>query len=410
MRIPRGSTVLERPQPARLIPEPGFPAPEATGGSFSAPPQTYPAGPTEFGWLVGQLQGLPFGGTPNTWTQPQTFTVTDTGGGVDRDALRPATVHWQHFTTQPTVAGVGTAHYHEVNDASGGLVRIGKQVHEITTTTAGIVDSTFGVCVMSGGTEVEVARFRGAHGMAPLLDPNGSVAGNAPGALPGYVGGALTVRGQLQCQGMQAASGSVNRPVLATSATTGGAGATGLGWGIDVQLQDAAGTLADTAYLDCALTAATANAVTSEWRFSAALAGVVSQVASLNGNGSLALPSAPVATANFGLLNLGNGGFGGGAGGFSGNVNGGFLCINAATGSAARLIDCQAAGVAKFQVNSAGNLTFTGTLAHQGTAIGFFSAAPVAKYNVTGSKGGNAALTQLLAGLVAYGLITDSTT
>ena len=44
--------------------------------------------------------------------------------------------------------------------------------------------------------------------------------------------------------------------------------------------------------------------------------------------------------------------------------------------------------------------------------IGFFStaaAAPVAQQNVTGSKGANAALTSLIAALVAYGLITDGT-
>ena len=34
---------------------------------------------------------------------------------------------------------------------------------------------------------------------------------------------------------------------------------------------------------------------------------------------------------------------------------------------------------------------------------------PVAKQNVTGAKGSNAALTSLLAALVALGLITDGT-
>src|SRR5579885_3466244 len=42
--------------------------------------------------------------------------------------------------------------------------------------------------------------------------------------------------------------------------------------------------------------------------------------------------------------------------------------------------------------------------------VGFFGHAPVTKPNVTGAKGGNAALTSLLTQLASLGLITDSTT
>lgn len=44
------------------------------------------------------------------------------------------------------------------------------------------------------------------------------------------------------------------------------------------------------------------------------------------------------------------------------------------------------------------------------TGLGFYGAAPIAKPTVTGAKGGNAALTSLLAQLALLGLITDSTT
>lgn len=44
------------------------------------------------------------------------------------------------------------------------------------------------------------------------------------------------------------------------------------------------------------------------------------------------------------------------------------------------------------------------------TGLGFFGTAPIAKPTVTGAKGGNAALSSLLAQLAALGLITDSTT
>jgi hypothetical protein len=42
--------------------------------------------------------------------------------------------------------------------------------------------------------------------------------------------------------------------------------------------------------------------------------------------------------------------------------------------------------------------------------LGFFGATPVAKPAVSGSRGGNAAVASLLAGLAALGAITDSTT
>lgn len=53
-------------------------------------------------------------------------------------------------------------------------------------------------------------------------------------------------------------------------------------------------------------------------------------------------------------------------------------------------------GAVKFSVNT--------------TGIGFFAAPVIAKQNIVGSRGANAALASLLTGLANYGLITDSTT
>lgn len=47
---------------------------------------------------------------------------------------------------------------------------------------------------------------------------------------------------------------------------------------------------------------------------------------------------------------------------------------------------------------------------HGGDALGFYGATVATKQTVTGSKGGNAALTSLMAALVTYGLVTDTTT
>lgn len=58
-------------------------------------------------------------------------------------------------------------------------------------------------------------------------------------------------------------------------------------------------------------------------------------------------------------------------------------------------------GDPKFNINA--------RLLHTGTHLGFYNASEVTKPIVTGSKGGNAALTSLIAALASLGLITDST-
>jgi len=58
------------------------------------------------------------------------------------------------------------------------------------------------------------------------------------------------------------------------------------------------------------------------------------------------------------------------------------------------------------------HLTIGGTTTVKvgGGTLGFFDAVPTIKPNITGSKGGNAALASLLSSLAGLGLITDSTT
>ena len=55
-----------------------------------------------------------------------------------------------------------------------------------------------------------------------------------------------------------------------------------------------------------------------------------------------------------------------------------------------------------------GVVNITSDLDHDGTNLGFYGTAPVAKPTVTGSRGGNAALASLLTALASQGLITDS--
>ena len=61
------------------------------------------------------------------------------------------------------------------------------------------------------------------------------------------------------------------------------------------------------------------------------------------------------------------------------------------------------------QKGSGNDLIAEGDFYHKGTYLGFYNATANAKQTVTGSRGGNAALADLLTKLANLGLITDST-
>lgn len=70
--------------------------------------------------------------------------------------------------------------------------------------------------------------------------------------------------------------------------------------------------------------------------------------------------------------------------------------------------------VLEFETKSGGvriddELEVDGNINHDGSNIGLFGTAPVAQQTITGSRGGNVALANLLTGLANYGLIIDST-
>jgi hypothetical protein len=58
----------------------------------------------------------------------------------------------------------------------------------------------------------------------------------------------------------------------------------------------------------------------------------------------------------------------------------------------------------------AGTLTAQANFLHTGSAFAFFNSAAQTKQTITGSRGGNAALANLLSALANHGMITDSTT
>ncbi len=89
------------------------------------------------------------------------------------------------------------------------------------------------------------------------------------------------------------------------------------------------------------------------------------------------------------------------------NLTGGVGIVQAAT---LRIQGAPSAGNANFALIVEAGLTELFNLDHAGTLLGFYATPGVVKPTVTGAKGGNAALTSLIAALLGQGLIADTTT
>ena len=69
------------------------------------------------------------------------------------------------------------------------------------------------------------------------------------------------------------------------------------------------------------------------------------------------------------------------------------------SGNALDCVVCRATGTTEIKLG----------LAHQGSTLGFYNTTPTTKPTITGSRGDNAALADLLTKLAGLGLLTDST-
>ncbi len=129
-------------------------------------------------------------------------------------------------------------------------------------------------------------------------------------------------------------------------------------------------TTAATVSIEGAPVAGTNATITNSWAF-------------LIESGPQGIVGAPVATANYGLISLGSGGFAGGGGSnFAGSSSGTHIAVNAVGGYAGNLFDLQVAGVSKINVDASGDVSTAGTVSATGsmtsggnmTVSGFFGA------------------------------------
>jgi len=86
------------------------------------------------------------------------------------------------------------------------------------------------------------------------------------------------------------------------------------------------------------------------------------------------------------------------------------IVLRGASGQTANLQEWQNnATTVLVSIEADGTLNVASDFEHSGTNLGVFGTTPTSKQTVTGSKAANAALTSLMAALVAYGLVADST-
>lgn len=183
---------------------------------------------------------------------------------------------------------------------------------------------------------------------------------------------------------------------------TSGTAAAGLGGGISFELEDAAGNANGAGLLDVVWQDATNASEDSFFQFQTYVAGAATDILRVGGAagvtafpdadftfavGRLLVDSRTADTVNFSHRD--NTSSTGWAIQFGAT---GFVGVNALTGSSGAL---RANNVTKFAWST--------------TGVSFFNATIAAQQNITGSRGGNAALADLLTKLATIGLITDGT-
>jgi hypothetical protein len=188
--------------------------------------------------------------------------------------------------------------------------------------------------------------------------------------------------------------------------TTSGTAAASLGVGLAFELEDAAGNTDSAGSLDMIWADATSTSEDSVFVLRAAVAGTVAEVGRI---GAGVTPATAVGTLNDTnvCLSLGRGLWdsritdnlfishrdqAATTGGHVRFTDSGQVLVNSATGQTSSL---RGAGTVQLSFNN--------------TGLGLYTATPVAQQTVTGSRGGNAALADLITKLATLGAIVDGT-
>lgn len=101
--------------------------------------------------------------------------------------------------------------------------------------------------------------------------------------------------------------------------------------------------------------------------------GTGTRVMTAFGDGHFTFPSAPTATANYGLVSLGAGGFGGGASNYASSANGTYIAANHSGAFTGKWFDFQVSGTSLFSASGSGNTASIMTVFNSNNSVGAFT-------------------------------------
>jgi hypothetical protein len=147
-------------------------------------------------------------------------------------------------------------------------------------------------------------------------------------------------------------------PLRVRHTNSGGAGANGIGAGIQFEVENTGGTVSTAGAVRFVTENDISANLTTRWEvevYKNAAARTMMRV----GPTSVRLEQQPAASADFGLLSVGGGGWAGGAGNFVGSASGCLLALNMDAGYAGDWINVQSDSAEYFKVGSTGAATHT---------------------------------------------------
>ena len=151
-----------------------------------------------------------------------------------------------------------------------------------------------------------------------------------------------------------AAPTAVSFPVTLRHTHSGGNGQNGIGAGLKFEVEKDNGAVGEAGYITVDAYDAASATFSSQMKFRVYGGGAAIDRVAITPLG-LFVEGDATALTGFGIVNIGNGAFGGGAGQFIGDAQGTCLAINMEPGFGGSFIDCQVDGSVRFLVDGAGN-------------------------------------------------------
>lgn len=227
-----------------------------------------------------------------------------------------------------------------------------------TATTAGGVVTSVNLLRSSGRQslirpENQIAGDPGSMGSIDLSDWNATAADGFQvfGTLPS--GAVPSPTAPLTLTLNDASGSTTTYPLILRHTNSGGVGANGIGTGLQWEAENTGGTVSTIGATRMVTENDISANLTTRWEVEVYQNGAA-RTMMRTGPTSVRIEQAPAASADFGLLSIGGGGWASGAGNFQGHASGTLLAMNMDAGWAGDWIGLQQDGVEYFRVGATG--------------------------------------------------------